>query len=239
MQSWKTTVKALTVDVFGTATDWHSSIVREGEQLSLHKQIVVDWHRLARAWRSGYEPAMARVRRGELPWTKIDDLHRMILDEILTQHGMPEFSHRERSAFNRVWHRLDPWPDVIGGILRLRTRYTVAALSNANISMLTNMAKYNGIPWDCILSAELARHYKPDKEVYETAAQLLDLEPNAIMMIATHGDDLEGARSVGFKTAFVSRPLEWGENSGIDTTNTDNCDIVARDFQDLADQLAT
>lgn len=213
MEFRQTSIKALTVDVFGTVADWYSTIVREGERLGYD----ADWARFAKAWRSGYEPAMSRVRSGELPWTKIDALHRMILDAVLKDFSLSEWSEDERRGFNRVWHRLDPWPDVVGGLLRLKSKYIVAALSNGNMSLLTNMAKRAGIPWDCILSAELARHYKPDRAVYEMAAHLLDLEPPSIMMVAAHRHDLEGARAVGFRTAFIARPLEWGPEGPADT----------------------
>ena len=237
MRSWNDSIKALTVDVFGTVTDWYSTIIREGEQIGSQKQISVDWRQFAKAWRSGYEPAMGRVRRGELPWTKMDALHRMILDNVLGDFPTLELSEEEREHFNRVWHRLDAWPDVAGGMLRLKSKYIVAALSNGNVSLLTNMAKHAGIPWDCILSAELARHYKTDKEVYETAAQLLSLDPPSILMVAAHNHDLEGARAVGFRTAFISRPLEWGPGGDADTARDDEFDIIAQDFHDLATQL--
>ena len=237
MESWKASIKALTVDVFGTVTDWYSTIIREGEQIGSRKQISVDWAQFAKTWRSGYEPAMARVRRGELPWTKMDILHRTILDDILSDFPTLELSEDERSHFNRVWHRLDAWPDVVGGMLRLKSKYIVAALSNGNVSLLTNMAKHAGIPWDCILSAELARHYKTDREVYETAAHLLSLDPRSILMVAAHNHDLEGARAVGFRTAFISRPLEWGPEGGADTASDGEFDIIAQDFHDLATQL--
>ena len=237
MESWQTSIKALTVDVFGTVTDWYSTIVREGERLGSDKRIAVDWARFATAWRGGYEPAMGPVRGGELPWTTIDALHRMILDDILQDFAIPELSEDERSYFNRVWHRLDPWPDVVGGMLRLKSKYIVAALSNGNMALLTNMAKHAGIPWDCIMSAELARHYKPDREVYETAAHLLDLEPPSILMVAAHRHDLEGARAVGFRTAFIPRPLEWGPEGEADTAQDGDFDIIAQNFHDLAAQL--
>ena len=237
IMEWQTSIKALTVDVFGTVTDWYSTIVREGECLGCDKGLAVDWARFATAWRGGYEPAMGRVRRGELPWTTIDALHRMILDDILQEFSIPELFEDERSHFNRVWHRLDPWPDVVGGMLRLKSKYIVAALSNGNMSLLTNMAKHAGIPWDCILSAELARHYKPDREVYEMAAHLLDLEPASILMVAAHRHDLEGARAVGFRTAFIPRPLEWGPEGQADAAQDGDFDIIAEDFHDLAGQL--
>ena len=203
-------VKALTFDVFGTVVDWYSSIMADGEQFGKQHGLDVDWSEFALAWRAGYGPAMERVRRGELPWLKIDTLHRMILDELLDKFEINGLSESEKDHLNRAWHRLKPWPDAISGLQRLRKRFIVASLSNGNIALLTNMAKFSGLPWDCILSAELAKHYKPDPEVYQTAADLLDLPPNQVMMVAAHSGDLRAARAVGFKTAFVPRPLEFG-----------------------------
>ena len=230
-------VKALTFDVFGTVVDWRSSIIRDGVRLGKAKELDVDWPAFADAWRAGYGPAMHRVRLGELPWTKIDDLHRMILDDILVQFEIDALSEDEKVALNEVWHRLDPWPDAVGGLLRLKSKYVIATLSNGNVSLLTHMAKYGGLPWDCILSAELAHHYKPDPETYQTAAHLLSCEPSEVMMVAAHQGDLRAAAKVGFKTAFVTRPLEHGPNADIDLTPDPNFDYVAEDFHDLANQL--
>ena len=160
------TIKALTFDVFGTVVDWRSSVIRDGERLGERLGLDIDWAAFADAWRGGYGPSMNRVRTGELPWTKIDDLHRMILDELLKKFGISGLSEEEIADFNRVWHRLDPWPDAAGGLWRLKSRYLISTLSNGNVSLLANMAKYGGLPWDCILSAELAGHYKPDAETY-------------------------------------------------------------------------
>jgi 2-haloacid dehalogenase len=230
-------IKALTFDVFGTVVDWRGTIIREGQELGEAKGLEVDWACLADQWRAGYGPAMDRVRRGELPWTKIDDLHRMILDNLLDEFGIEGLSEEEVHHLNRVWHRLQPWPDAVSGLTRLKRRYIIATLSNGNISLLTNMAKHAGLPWDCILSSELARHYKPDKEVYQTAAYLLDLPPEQIMMVAAHEGDLRAAKRVGFVTAYVPRPREHGPNREFHPIEGATFDIVAQDFDNLATQL--
>ncbi len=230
-------IRALTFDVFGTVVDWRGSVIRDGERLAAGKGWNVDWAAFADAWRAGYGPAMNRVRTGALPWTKIDDLHRMILDDLLTEFGIEGLTEQEIETFNRVWHRLDPWPDAAGGLLRLKSRYVIATLSNGNVSLLANMAKYAGLPWDCILSAELARHYKPDAEAYLKAIELLSCDPSDVMMVAAHQGDLRHATQVGMKTAFVLRPFERGPDGKNDLTPDPDFDIVARDFHDLADKL--
>jgi 2-haloacid dehalogenase len=223
--------------VFGTVVDWRSSIIREGQLLSEAKGLDVDWATFADRWRAGYVPSMNRVRNEELPWMKIDALHRLVLDELLEEFKLKGLTSAEVDELNRVWHRLIPWPDSVPGLNRLRSRYILATLSNGNISLLVDMAKNAGLPWDCVLSAELSGHYKPDKEVYETAADLLDLPAELITMVAAHKGDLRAARSVGFKTAFVPRPLEHGPGRDIDTAPDDSFDINAKDFLDLAHQL--
>lgn len=230
-------VKALTFDVFGTVVDWRSSIIREGRELGARRGVEVDWPRFADDWRGGYGPAMQRVRSGELPWTRIDDLHRMILEGLLPRYGLESLDEAERDHLNRVWHRLQPWPDAVSGLTRLRTRFLLATLSNGNVSLLANMAKRAGLPWDVVLSAELARQYKPDPGVYRTAADLLGLEPGEVMMVAAHAGDLRAAAGVGFRTAYVPRPLEYGPDRAVDTPPPGSFDMVARDFNDLADQL--
>jgi 2-haloacid dehalogenase len=231
------TIKALTFDVFGTVVDWRGSIIREGEVFGKARGIDVDWARFADAWRGGYGPAMGRVRRGELPWTNIDGLHRMILERLLDEFEISGLNEAEKDHLNRVWHRLTPWPDVISGLKRLRKKFIVAALSNGNIALLTNMAKYASLPWDCILSSELAKHYKPDPEVYQTTADLLGLPPNQVMMVAAHHHDLRGAQGVGFKTAFVPRPKEYGPDRVPDSTPDPSFDLVATDFNNLSSKL--
>jgi 2-haloacid dehalogenase len=231
-------VQALTFDVFGTVVDWRGSIIREGEALGATHGLEVDWAAFADAWRGGYRPSMARVRSGELPWTKLDALHRMILDELLEKHGISTLSEADKQHWNRVWHRLTPWPDSVPGLTRLRQHYVLATLSNGNVALLTNMAKHGGLPWDCILSAEIVRYYKPDPETYLGAAELLGLQPSEVMMVAAHKSDLKAAQAVGLRAAFVTRPLEFGPGVEVDVEPDPDFDVHARDFNDLADQLA-
>ena len=232
-----TQVQALVFDTFGTVVDWRTSIIREGEQLTATRGIQADWAQFADDWRGGYGPAMNQVRTGELPWTRIDDLHRMILDEMLVKYSITGLTEDETEHLNRVWHRLMPWPDGVTGLYRLKARYLIATLSNGNVSLLTNMAKNAGLPWDCILSAELARHYKPDPEVYLMAAELLDLPPDRIMMVAAHRGDLAAAKEVGMRTALVHRPLEYGPDRDVDLTPDPRFDYSAMSFVELAELM--
>jgi len=228
-------VKALVFDTFGTVVDWRSSIAREIEALAARKGFTVDGARFADAWRGGYGPSMNRVRSGELPWTVLDDLHRMILDRILVEFKITGLSGAETDALNRAWHRLKPWPDSVNGLTRLKKKFTIAPLSNGNIALMTAMAKHSGLPWDCILGAELVRHYKPDREVYLSAAEFLDLDPAEVMMVAAHLGDLRAAKALGLKTAFVVRPLEFGPNGKPDLkADPSVADLSATDFNDLA-----
>ena len=229
-------VQALTFDTFGTVVDYRSSIIAEGEALGRAKGLKVDWAKFADAWRAGYGPAMNRVRTGELPWTKLDRLHRMTLDKLIADFSITGLSEPEIDHLNRVWHRLKPWPDSVAGLTRLKKKFVIAPLSNGNVALLTNMAKHAGLPWDCILGAEVARHYKPDKEAYLTGAELLDLRPDQIMMVAAHQPDLGAAHALGFKTAFVPRPQE-GPNGEKNLTPDPRWTIVASDFVDLASKL--
>ena len=235
----RSAVNALVFDVFGTVVDWRGSIIREGELLGQRKGIDVDWVAFADAWRAGYQPAMKRVRSGQIPWTNIDGLHRLVLDDLIREFGIRGLTEAEIDHFNRAWHRLWPWPDAVGGLHRLSRGYIVSTLSNGNVSLLTDMAKYAGLPWDCILSAELFAHYKPDPEVYQGAARLLGPAPAQVMMVAAHVDDLIAARKVGLRTALVTRPLEYGPKRKADTAQDGAgiADFVASDFMDLATQL--
>ena len=234
-------IKALVFDVFGTVVDWRSSIVREGTTLSLVKGIAVDWAALADAWRAGYQPAMQRARAGEIAWTNIDGLHRTILDELLPRFGLESLTEPERDHLNRVWHRLDPWPDALAGLRRLKAHFVISTLSNGNVALLVNMAKRARLPWDCVLSAEIVRHYKPDPEVYQAAAQLLGFEREQVLMVAAHPSDLRGAQRAGLRTAYVPRPFERGPNPNgtppPDALPDDRFDIVAADFGALAARL--
>ena len=226
-------VEVLAFDIFGTVVDWHGSIVRE--MSALHPQ--VDGDAFALAWRAGYRPAMARVMSGELGWTLIDDLHRRILDEILPQFGLAHLDEAARSHLNRAWHRLDPWPDAVAGLQRLKRKYIVCTLSNGNLGLLTRMAKRAGLPWDCVLSAEVFHAYKPDPATYLGVARVFDQPPQRVMLVAAHHDDLEGARACGLRTAYVERPLEFGARNIKDVSPQAANELHSRDLLDLADQL--
>lgn len=225
-------ISALTFDVFGTVVDWRGTIIEEGKGW----EIDLDWAGLADAWRAGYQPAMQKVRSGELGWTRIDDLHRMILEDLLPDFGLTGLSEEKLAHLNRVWHRLRPWPDAVEGLTRLKERFVIATLSNGNVSLLTNMAKHGGLPWDCILSAELARHYKPDPEAYRTACDLLDLPPEQVVMVAAHEGDLHAAAAVGMRTAYVHRPLEYGPEQPKPWPE-ETFDWMAESFVELAELL--
>ena len=198
--------KVIAFDIFGTVVDWHGSIAAEVQRLKLP----VDANAFATAWREGYQPAMARVRSGELPWTKIDDLHRMILDGILEDFALTTLPESEKQHLNLVWHRLNPWPDSVQGLTQLKSKFTIVTLSNGNLSLLANMAKHGSLPWDLILSAEVFKHYKPDPETYLGVAHIFDLQPHEVMLAAAHKDDLLAAHQCGLQTAFIERPDEFG-----------------------------
>ena len=228
------TPKILAFDVFGTVVDWHGSIAAEVRQL--YPQ--VDGDAFALAWREGYQPAMQRVRSGELGWTKIDELHRLILDSILPRFGLGDLPENERRTLNRVWHRLNPWPDVVEGLSRLKRRHIITTLSNGNIGLLTDMAKHGELPWDCVLSAEVFRAYKPDPRTYLGVADVFDVAPSEVMMVAAHQEDLAAARDCGLLTAYIERPLEFGAARPKDVSPVAENTLHARDFIDLARQLA-
>ena len=198
--------KVIAFDIFGTVVDWHGSIAAEVQRLKLP----VDANAFATAWRKGYQPAMARVRSGELPWTKIDDLHRLILDGILEDFALTTLSESEKQHLNLVWHRLNPWPDAVQGLTQLKSKFTIVTLSNGNLSLLANMAKHGALPWDLILSAEVFKHYKPDPETYLGVAHTFDLQPHEVMLAAAHKDDLLAAHHCGLQTAFIERSDEFG-----------------------------
>ena len=223
----------LAFDVFGTVVDWHGSIVRE--MRALHPQVDAD--AFALAWRAGYQPAMQRVRSGEIGWTSIDALHRSILDTLLPRFGLAHLDEAARRELNRVWHRLDPWPDTVAGLTRLKARYAICTLSNGNLGLLADMAKRAALPWDLILSAEVFRAYKPDPAAYLGVAQVFDVRPDEVMLVAAHHDDLAAARACGLATAYVERPLEFGAAHVKDVSPVPENTLHARDFGHLADLL--
>ena len=234
-------VKALIFDVFGTVVDWRSSIIRQAQQFGQEHGVEADWDAFADAWRAKYGPYMNKVRTGELPWTNLDRLHRMSLDVVLEEFHITGISEEDKDKFNLAWHYLDPWPDTVPGLYRLKRKFILSPMSNGNIRLMTDMAKNGGMPWDCILGAEVARHYKPDPESYQTACDLLMLDPKDVMMVAAHQGDLLNAQKVGLPSAFVPRPMERGPNPAQkpDPTPDPSFTIVAKNFVDLADQLGS
>ena len=230
-------VCALVFDVFGTVVDWRGGLIREGNALGATKRVSVDWAAFADAWRAGYQPAMQKVRTGQLPWMNIDQLHRLILDDLLQQFDLRSLKEAEKDQLNRAWHRLAPWPDSVRGLKRLKKKFVISTLSNGNVSLLTNMAKNAGLPWDCVLSAELFHHYKPDPESYLGAANMLGFKPAEVMLVAAHKDDLRAAKRCGLRTAFVRRPKEKGPGVKLDLASDRAFDYNSDDFLDLADQL--
>jgi 2-haloacid dehalogenase len=243
-------IRALVFDVFGTVVDWRSSIIAEGQALSKAKAKQnslpeVNWPAFADAWRAGYVPAMAKATQpqadGSTPWANIDVLHREILNSLLPQFGLESLTEAEQARLNLVWHRLNPWPDSVRGLRMLKSSYVISTLSNGNVALLVNMAKHARLPWDCVLSSELARQYKPHPAVYQMAAHLLGLEPTQVLMVAAHPGDLRAARKAGMRTAYVLRPTEYGPNPRgappPDALDDDAFDVVATDFIDLAQQL--
>ncbi|WP_227367395.1 haloacid dehalogenase type II [Halomonas sp. M20] len=226
-------VHVLAFDVFGTVVDWHGSITREVEALGLG----IDGAEFALAWRAGYKPAMQRVMAGQQGWTLLDDLHLGILDEVLVQFGVTSLTEEQKHDLNKAWHRLDPWPDAVEGLRRLKQRFTLCTLSNGNLGLLANMAKRAGLPWDCILGAEVFRQYKPHPDTYLGVARVFDVAPAMVMMVAAHQNDLDSARSFGLKTAYIERPLEFGAANTKDVSASPANDFHATSLADLADQL--
>lgn len=232
-------VQALVFDVFGTVVDWRSSLIRMFEAHARERGLAADWGAVADEWRGAYRPAMDRVRGGERPWTVLDVLHRESLDAILERRGLQHVSETDRKTMAGFWHRLDPWPDAIAGLTRLRECYTVATLSNGNVRLLVDMAKHAGLPWDCVLSAEMAQHYKPDAQVYEMAIRYLGPQPQRVMMVAAHNEDLMHAKRAGMQTAFIARPHEHGPSGNPkDAVAGPHADIAATSIEDLADILS-
>jgi 2-haloacid dehalogenase len=233
-------VKALIFDVFGTCVDWRSGVARDAAAVARAKAVSLDPLAFADAWRAKYQPSMETVRSGKRPWTILDVLHRESLDALLPGFGLAgKLSEAEIDDLNRAWHRLDPWPDTVAGLTRLKRKYIIAPHSNGNLALLVNMAKRAGIPWDCILGAEVVRNYKPVPASYQDAVRTLGLKPANVMMVAAHNNDLRAAQQQGLRTGFVPRPTEHGPGQKTDLAPDGSWDVVARDFNDLAGQLGT
>lgn len=230
-------VKALTFDVYGTVVDWRGSLLEQLEDFGRRRGIALDWAGFLDEWKSAYRPGIDAVRSGTRRWTNVAGIYRTKLDELLEAYGIIGLSEGEKAGLNRAWQRLKPWPEVVAGLTRLKTKYLIATLSNGDVAGLVGMAKYGGLPWDCILCGEMFRRYKPDAEVYRGAIAWLDCEPGEVMMVAAHNYDLKAARAQGMRTAFVARPREYGPAQTSDLAAEAPWDVVVAGFDELARAL--
>jgi 2-haloacid dehalogenase len=229
-------LRALVFDVFGTLVDWRGSIARESQAVLSSRGVNIDWPAFADAWRAQYQPAMEEVRTGQIPFSKLDVLHRRNLEVVLQEFGIRDLDEATKVHLNLAWHRLDAWPDVAPGLQRLRERYRIAPCSNGNISLMVDLARRNRLPWDAILGAEIAHDYKPKAIVYQSAAAAFDCTPHEVLMVAAHSNDLAAAASAGLRTAHIARPDEKGPGRG-ESAPSVPVDLAARDLLHLADQL--
>lgn len=232
-------VKACVFDVFGTVVDWRSSVIAEATHWGKVKGLDVNWVEFTDRWRLGYRPAMDKVRKGDIPWTKLDDIHRLILEDLLQRYKIEGLSEAEKVDWAHVWRRLKPWPDSVEGLTRLKKKYILSPMSNGNVALMTRLAKFAGLPWDVILGSDLVRHYKPDREMYLSAPYYLDLKPEEVMMCAAHAPDLQAARGYGLRTGFLHRPNEFGGGAaGVpDKARPGDFDVVSASIIDLAQQM--
>ena len=230
-------LRAILFDTFGTLVDWRTSLIEELGAFGAARGVAADWPALVDAWRGAYKPSMDRVRRGELPWTKLDALHRNSLDMLVERFAIKGLDEADLAHINLGWHRLRPWGDVVAGLRRLHPRFILGPLSNGNVSLLVDLARHAGLPFDMVFGAEVFGHYKPDPQTYLGACRLLSLEPGQVMLCAAHNDDLAAAQGHGLRTAFVPRPTEYGPLQVRDLEPAGAWDLVVRDLGDLADQL--
>jgi 2-haloacid dehalogenase len=231
------TVQALTFDTYGTVVDWRDSVLAELAAFGAARGLDVDWTAFLTEWYAGYRAGMDRVNSNEWPWTTVEALYRRRLEEVLPRFGIEGLGEADLGHLTRVWWRLHPWPDAVPGLRRLRARFILSPLSNGSVAGMVHLARFAGLPWDCILTAENARRYKPRPEVYRTAVRLLGLRPAEVMMVAAHNYDLAAARACGLATAFVPRPAELGPGQTSDLGPESDWDVVAADFVDLAQKL--
>ncbi len=231
-------IRACLFDVFGTVVDWRSSVSRDLAKFAAGKGIAgIDWLEFAVEWRKLYQPSMDEVRSGRRPFTILDVLHRESLDKLIARYGIKGLSAAEVEHMNRTWHRLQPWPDAVEGLTRLKKKHIIAPCSNGNIALMVNLAKHSGLPWDCILGAETARAYKPMPEAYLASCRQLALAPSSVLMVAAHNHDHKAAKAQGLRTAFVARPTEHGPGQSTDLAPDPACvDLSAKDFIELAEK---
>jgi 2-haloacid dehalogenase len=230
-------IRALTLDVFGTTVDWCAGIAREAEAILAPHGHTLDWVKFANVWRKEYQPAMEEVRSGRRAYVPMDVLHREMLDVALSEFGVADLSGEEKDWLAMAWRRLPPWPDTVAGMTRLKRKFIIAALSNGNIALITEMAKRNGLPWDVILGADLVQTYKPMPALYDSAPRLLDVKPGQVMMVACHTWDLDHARGRGLRTAYVRRAEEYGPGGALPDPAAGTYDLQVGSFEELAGAL--
>jgi 2-haloacid dehalogenase len=233
-----TSIRAMFFDVFGTLVDWRTGVAREADRALRPLGYTLDWSRFADAWRAEYQPGMEEVRAGRIPFSKLDLLHRRNLERFMPRFGLTDLSESVRHELTLAWHRLDAWPDVPAALKRLQKKFLLAPVSNGNISLMVDLARRNGFPWDAILGAEIAGDYKPKPRVYLAACEAFDLDPAQCMMVAAHSNDLAAAAACGLLTAHIARPGEYGPGTG-ERVATVPVDFAAADLADLADKLGT
>jgi 2-haloacid dehalogenase len=231
-------MKALLFDTFGTLVDWRSSLIDALSRFGKERQIDAEWSRLIDRWRAAYKPSMDSVRKKERCWTILDELHRDSLIQLLPAFNLQHLSTGDIDYLTSCWHRLDPWPDVVPGLARLKSHFLIGPLSNGNFSLLVELNKFAQLNWDFVIGSDFFQHYKPDAETYLGACSLLGLAPGEVMMVAAHNYDLHAAQSLGLRTAFIRRPTEYGSTQAEDLAPTGAWDFVAGDAEDLAAQLA-
>jgi 2-haloacid dehalogenase len=231
-------VQAIIFDTFGTIVDWRGSLISSLKSFGTERGLEAPWEKVADSWRAAYQPNLDRVRRGELEWTILDELHYAALVELLPKFGIASLPESDLRFLTSCWHRLSAWPDAIAGLRRLKKKYIIGPLSNGNLSLLVNLAKFAELPWDVIFGADLFRHYKPDPETYLGVCAYLGLQPRQVMLGAAHNYDLAAARGLGLRTAFVPRPTEHGPRQTTDLSADESWDIIATDLLDLAEKLS-
>jgi len=237
--SLRNMIKALLFDVFGTVLDWRSSVIDELTAFGNTHRIELDWADVADRWRAGFREHQRRIAHAEARFMRMDEVHRRVLDSMFADLGVAGVPEADLEALNRAWHRLRPWPDAVAGLLRLKERHIVAALSNGNLALLVDVSKHAGLPWDCVFSSALFSSYKPDPAVYWGAAKMLEIAPHEAMMVAAHAYDVDAAREIGLQTAYVFRADEHGPGRGEDPGDTSRFDLAVGDFLELADTLGS
>jgi len=229
--------KALLFDIFGTVVDWRNSIIDDLGPWFAEQGVTKDWEMFAQDWRALYQPAMETIRSGNRGYVKLDTLHRENLEQLIAKYELNFLSQDNRDHINRVWHRLNPWPDVLAGFDQLRKQFLLAPLSNGNVELMVNLARHAGFNWDTVLGSEVTRSYKPDPVTYLKSMEMLGLAPNDCMMVAAHNYDLSRARSLGMQTAFVARPTEYGDQQKTDFEAAEDWTIICNSMIELSEQL--